>query len=100
MEVGGIHLLPVLPEPSTRGQPQLNSIHPAGRGRRGPVPCGSKTCNFRYPLSIPQGGEVKTSKDEGSVKPGQVSLRWGHDGERSGQNQPPLDSTSSRVLFG
>ena len=46
--------------------------------------------------------EMKTSEDEGSVRPGFVNLRWSHIREGSGEKQTPLDldSTSSWVLFG
>ena len=60
--------------------------------------------NLQIRMSSPRstGREMKTSEDEGSVRPGVVNLRWSRIREGSGENQTPLDldSTSSWVLFG
>ena len=60
--------------------------------------------NLQLQMSHPHstGREMKTSEDEGSVRPGLVNLRWSHIREGSGENQTPLDldSTSSWILFG
>ena len=110
MEAGGAHLLPVLPDPSTRGQlgrglerrppGRAGGVLPGGGGGgcwfpEAPKPAASGPPPHPAP-SHRWGDEDKPERGKHQVKPGELE-KWRRNGE--GKIQSPLDSTP-RVLFG